>query len=74
MQREAATRRGEPMTEPTPIAGFERARLWAVRLLRQVANDLEAAEPRQALEALEHLAGALHQVDRGAQLAVFRKS
>ena len=58
------------MAEPTPINRFEEARCDAVRLLRRVADDLEAAEPWHASEALEHLAGALHQLDRAAHLVL----
>ncbi len=58
------------MAEPTPILGFERARRWAVTLLRHVADELEQAEPRRALDALLHLAAALHDLDRTSQLVL----
>jgi len=34
------------------------------------SDDLEAAEPWHAIEALEHLASALYQLDRAARLVL----
>ena len=55
------------MSEPTPpyISRFERARKEAVTLLRRIADTLEAAPPRQALECLERFG------HRAAQLVLW---
>jgi len=60
------------VAEPTPINSFEQARCDAVGLLRRVADELEAAEPWRAIEALEHLAATLHALDHTAQLVLPR--
>ena len=61
------------MSEPTPpyISGFERARKEAVTLLRRIADTLEAAPPRQALECLERFGHPLQELDRTAQLVLW---
>jgi len=59
------------MSEPPYISGFERARKEAVTLLRRIADTLEAAPPRQALECLERFGHPLQELDRAAQLVLW---
>jgi len=62
------------MSEATPIRRFERARREAVLLLRRLAEALEAASPRQALEALERFGHPLQELDRAAQLVLWARA
>src|SRR5438445_9365492 len=62
------------MSEATPITRFERARKEAVSLLRRIADSLEAASPRQALEALERFGHPLQELDRAAQLVLWARA
>jgi len=59
------------MSEATPITRFERARKEAVTLLRRIADNLEAADRRKALECLERFGHPLQELDRAAQLVLW---